>query len=413
MKILIINQSDLGGGASRAIHRIAQHMIDAGHDVEFRVMRKLGQDIWVTHDGSLFRRILSRILPRLDLALKFILGINPKFSWSINAYPFNGIDISDFELFDIIHINWIGKNSLTFDSLSKINIPIVWTLHDSWAFTGGCHVPGSCEQYKVTCTSCPQLKKLNLNPARYVYENKSRAYRNLNMHFVAPSLWMASLCKSSSLLSHFPVSVIPNGLDIKQFKPLQSISETSEEHCVRKKIILFGAMNSDSDSNKGFDIFVNAIKNLCSRHESFVRNIVIHIFGNAKDISNCFPVECHCFGFINNEAALAALYANADITVVPSLFESFGQVAVESMACGTPVVAFDTSGLKDIVSHKIDGYLAKPFDVTELSEGIIYSLRHEVNETMSINARKKVLDNFDINVVAKSYAVMYDKIVND
>lgn len=192
MKILSISQSDLDGGAARAAHRVASELIDMDVGLKMRVMRKMGKDEWVLGPANLYQSLVARLLPRLDLKAKQRAGVNPRYSWSLNRYP-NPLLNKDFvNGFDAIHLNWVGRNMLPPDWVRNFSKPVVWTLHDSWAFTGGCHVPSGCRGFTHRCGSCPQLTKNNAGDiSNKIWNKKAEAYAKVPLHFVAPSQWMA------------------------------------------------------------------------------------------------------------------------------------------------------------------------------------------------------------------------------
>ena len=142
--------------------------------------------------------------------------------------------------------------------------------------------------------------------------------------------------------------------------------------------------------------------------------IAILVFGASKPVNGPnFRVPIHYMGLFHDEIGLALLYNAADVMVVPSIQESFGQTAAEAMACGTPVVAFATTGLLDIVEHKKTGYLAQPFDVVDLKNGIDWVLNSSNYEYLCKCARSKVVREFDSSVVANKHIKLYKDILNN
>jgi glycosyltransferase involved in cell wall biosynthesis len=414
MKVLIINQSDLDGGAARATYRIASDLVHQGVNVEMLVMRKLGTDQWVLGPHSFFKYLVSRIFPRVDWLVQIFFGVKKGFSWSINLFPTGLIDEGFVNSFDFVHINWIGKNFIPIRWITKINKPIVWTLHDSWAFTGGCHVPFSCERFKDSCGKCPQLNSSYEKDISYFgLQERLLAYKKLNIKFVAPSNWMAQQSIASSALSNVDVTVIPNGLDTRLFKPHSRI--TSRKHFSLPNdefIILFGAMNAQKDSNKGLNLLLQSLELLTEKNLALRKSCSLLIFGFDKnDLPKNSPIRIRTMGIIKDDIELSRIYSSADITVVPSKSESFGQVALESLSCGVPVVCFATTGLLDIVKHLETGYLARPFDPEDLAAGISMIIRDpELLKKMSKQSRASAIERFDINVISKQYANFYKSI---
>jgi glycosyltransferase involved in cell wall biosynthesis len=414
MKIIYINQSDIDGGAARAAHRVASKLVEMDVDLKMQVMRKLGKDEWVIGPRNIFLLVVSRLLPRLDLIAKRIMGVNPRYPWSLNLIPNFLLSKNFVNSFDVIHLHWVGKNMLPVNWIPNFKTPVVWTLHDGWAFTGGCHYPTECRRFEQNCGQCPQLSKNNQNDmSNRIWLNKSVAYKEAPFHFVAPSHWIAEEARASSLLKDFPVTVIPNGLDTSVFRPYDK-TESREFLGVSgdKRIILFGAMYADTDRRKGMDLLIEAMNILVKNDANFAKQNLLVIFGTGNEfLSEIFPLPVVCLGMISNVNKLARIYSAADVTVVPSRSESFGQVASESLSCGTPVVAFNTTGLKDVIDHMESGYLANDYKTEDLACGIKLIIENtDTRRQMSSVARQQALERFDINVTARMHLDIYRKL---
>ncbi len=414
MKVLFINQSDIDGGAARAAHRVASKLVEMDVDLKMQVMRKLGKDEWVIGPRNIFLLVVSRSLPRLDWISKSIVGVKKQFSWSLNLFPNFLLNKRFFNSMDVVHIHWVGKNMLPVSWISNLKRPVVWTLHDSWAFTGGCHITSGCRRFEQVCGYCPQLSKSSKSDISHsIWLKKLAVYSKVNFHFVAPSQWIADEARASSLLKFFPVTVIPNGLDTSIYAPLGKLnSRKILDISSDKGIILFAAMYADTDRNKGMDLLIEAINILANNDVSFARNNLLIVIGTDNQaLSKLFPLPVICLGMIKDEKRLAQIYSAADLTVVPSRSESFGQVASESLSCGTPVVAFNTTGLKDIIDHMETGYLAKPFQTNDLAYGIgLITEDMEALRRMSQVARQRAVERFDINVTTRMHLDLYKRL---
>jgi len=177
-----------------------------------------------------------------------------------------------------------------------------------------------------------------------------------------------------------------------------------------KKKILFGAMNAVKDEKKGFKQLLAAISYI-EKNINF-STIELLVFGADQPIDEIQTViPIHYLGYLTKEKELVAAYNAADVMVVPSLQEVFGQTASEAMSCGIPTVAFDCTGIKEVIDHKKTGYLAEPYDTDDLGKGIIWCLENNIENALSIAARKKVINTYAINIVAESYKSMYNKLV--
>ena len=249
------------------------------------------------------------------------------------------------------------RDSYKLKSKPKFKQTLVWTAHDMWPFTGGCHYSGECIKYTQSCGQCPQLKSLqNGDISRWVWWRKTKAWKNLNLTIVTPSQWLANCARNSSLFQDLRIEVIPNDLEIQRFKPIE---KNTARHLLGlpqdKQLILFGAMSSTSDYRKGFHLLKPALQKL-SQSPMLQERLELVIFGASEPkepIDVGFKIRY--LGRLNDDISLALTYSAADVMIVQSIQEAFGQTASESLSCGTPVMAFNANRLKDIVDHQQNG----------------------------------------------------------
>jgi glycosyltransferase involved in cell wall biosynthesis len=202
------------------------------------------------------------------------------------------------------------------------------------------------------------------------------------------------------------VKVIPNGLDVESFRPRESNTVRSRLSIDPEvKLICFGA--DWETPRKGTDLLYEALENIDTQAES----VQVAMFGHMDTDTPDPDVPIHRLGFVDDEV-LQALYSDADVMVVPSRQEAFGQTASEALASGTPVVAFNATGPKDIVDHKRNGYLATPFDTDDLAQGIDWVLADtDRRERLSKRARKSAVEQFSIKTVSNQYQKLYKKLL--
>ncbi len=174
-----------------------------------------------------------------------------------------------------------------------------------------------------------------------------------------------------------------------------------------KKLILFGALFATSDTRKGFHLLQQALTSFSEHPQHPAAELVV--FGASRPQNPpSLGLPVHYLGHIHDDYSLALLYSASDVMVVPSLQESFGQTASEALACGTPVVAFDATGLKDIVDHRKNGYLAIPYEAEDLARGIRWVIEDEKrSDALSRQGRQKVLDTFSLAHQAAAYTDLY------
>lgn len=411
----MLNTFDTLGGAARAAERLQKGLQPREIDARLLVQFKFGDSAEVICKASPLVNMLRR--------LKIFLGLLP-----VRMYPkkpennFSPALLPDHILKevvgsdpDIIHLHWLGAGFFqveTLRKLSQLGKPMVWTLHDSWPFTGGCHVPFECTRYRQRCGACPVLGSSHERDlSRWTWNRKARAWRDLDLTLVAPSRWLAGCARRSSLFHHDEVEVIPNGLDTAIFHPRDKLESRKLAGLPEdRKLILFGAMHGTNDPNKGFHLLAPALQSLSKTRS----DTLAVVFGSdaAEDLPDLgMPVKF--LGRINDDDKLAALYSAADVFVAPSKQENLPSTVMESMACGTPCVAFNQGGTPDLIEHEVSGYLAESFNVTDLANGIAWVLEDDDRQVqLSTHVRQKAVAEFGLARMAERYASLYRNLLN-
>ena len=311
---------------------------------------------------------------------------------------------------DVVNLHWVQGEMLSIADVGRIKQPIIWTLHDMWAFCGAEHYTEEDrwrEGYRRD--NRPQHESgFDLN--RWTWKRKRKHWQQ-PIQIISPSRWLADCVRKSSLLRDWPVTVIPNPIDTDRWQPLPpALARELLGLPADVPILLFGSLGGGRDPRKGFDLLQTALERLRNAPEAKAVELVV--FGQMApktppDLG--FPV--HYTGHLNDDLSLRALYSAADVMIVPSRQEAFGQTASEAHACGTPVVAFDTCGLSDIVCHRQTGYLAKAFDVPDLANGIRWILQNGADSGLGSNARKHAVSLFSYPVVARQYEKVYQSVI--
>jgi glycosyltransferase involved in cell wall biosynthesis len=414
MKILLLNTNDISGGAAIAAYRLLKGLQQNSVQAQMLVQSKKSDDYSVIGPQTKWQKVFEKLRPALDSIPVRFYKQRKKIIFSPAILPDNISKKVKYINPDIVHLHWIASGFIRIETLAKINKPIVWTLHDSWAFTGGCHIPFDCKKYIKSCNYCPTLNSKKKNDlSNKIWKRKEISWKNLDLTIITPSSWLGECAKKSSLFHKTRVEVIPNGIDLNRFKPIDK-NIARDILCLPKdkKLILFGAMSAINDQNKGFHLLKEALKKVSSKEN---KNIELVIFGASKPRDEeDLGFETHYLGHLNDEISLSVVYSAADVMIIPSIQEAFGQTASESLACGTPVVAFGNTGLLDIIDHQKNGYLAKPFDTGDLAYGIKWVLEEDKRwKQLSQNAREKVVNQFDIVKVARRYEDLYKDILKN
>ena len=283
-------------------------------------------------------------------------------------------------------MHWLNNGIWSSGLLNSIKkVPIVWTMHDMWPFTGACHYADKCRGYLQGCKDCVALKsKWGKAFCEHSYQDKIRALSDCNVQMVGCSNWITNEATKSSLaksLKHSPIC-IPNPINDKIYRPISKDEAKSYLGInTTKKIICFGAMNSTGDKRKGYIYLVEAVKKLDPSQ------FLLLIFGNGRTCPELSSFETVVQGYVTDETRMAHIYNAADVFVAPSLEENLANTVMESLSCGTPVVAFNIGGMPDMIEHQVNGYLAAPFEADDIAVGIkqavttIYTQRDEISQS--------------------------------
>jgi len=418
MKIVQVSNSDLNGGAAIAALRINKSLRNIGVDSGMLVQQKLS-------NLSFVESIISRKIDRLLYHNRFFLDEVSIRTLALSkrgrfSFPYWGVDIlknNSVQIADIINLHWINGGFLSLKSLSnlhKLHKPIVWTLHDMWAFTGGCHYNSDCNKFIEQCNNCPSLKfRSDADQSKKIFNRKEALYKNLNLTIVTCSNWLAKEAGKSKLLGDKQIVTIPNPIDTNIYKP-------NDKESARKKfgfepdkfLLLIGAMNL-KEKRKGFSYLVEALKYIYESYKKFDQKIEILTFGKLdRKLGREIPYKIHQLGQIENGNQLIALYNSANLYIAPSLQDNLPNTVLESISCGTPVVAFKVGGMTDMITHNENGYLAELESYKDLANGIVKLLSDSaILKEMRNNCRQKALNQFGESKVANQYLKLYQELL--
>lgn len=417
--------TQMTGGAAIAAKRLHQGLLESG--VDSSLLFKYGYPEgpsyikWIEKKQSNIATIITR---KLDiLSRKRQKKREQEKSFYLNGRP------EGFELFrpikldaklrfedlplrpDIVNLHWIAGffDFETFFLSIPDNVPIVWTLHDMNPFTGGCHYSWECDEYTRNCGNCPQLANSNSNDlSRTILNEKRNIVGNKSIHIVANSHWIESQAKQSSIFQNASsIQTIHYGIEIELLIP------KDKESCKRAlgidpgcKVIVFGSDNI-ANRRKGFAELTAAIEILNSTE----KDIYLLTFGNKSDASIYSGDAVKHLGYISSFEILSIVYSAADVFVMPSLYEAFGQVALEAMSCGIPVISFDNGGADDMVIDGVTGFIAEKGDVEDLADKLLIILRGDRERAqMGVRARNMVVNNFSKKKQVLKYKKFYEEI---
>lgn len=415
MKVVHLSHTDGGAGAGRAAYRIHRSMLSSGVDSTLLVSDKRTLDATViSHSGRLPRRLRARASEYIEAKIAKVFArdssvfISP--SWFSHFLPAADRRIQSA---DVVSLFWVNGAYISPEGLVGISQPIVWRLSDVWPFTGGCHYPGSCDHFEQQCGHCPQLNNPSAQDISHqLWQRKAKAWQSLDITIVAPSEWIASLARRSSLFSHRRVEVIPTGIDLACYRPRDR--NEARGHLgipIEKKILVFGAMSPKDDIRKGFKELSTVLEVLANG--PLANDVLAVVFGSQEDLP-VLPVPAISLGRLESDESLALAYSCADMAVVPSLQDNLPNVALEAIACGTPVAGFDVGGMAEIVRDGWNGILAPHCDPTMLGHGIAEVLsNNNLLSQMRINARLHAETRFSIENQARAYLNLYTQLTDN
>lgn len=413
MRILHLNFYDIEGGAATAMYRLHTLLIKNNINSKVLVFSKKTNNSEIIETANILEKFKNKIKRKLSFNLTKLQKIYSKSTHSLNIFD-SGLIKKIKEINpDILHLHWINNEFISIKEISKIDIPIVWTFYDMWPFLGAEHyshdtrfINGYSQLNKPE-----ENTKLDLN--KIIWQQKKKYWQNNTFKIVGLSKWLSMQAKSSYLFKENKVVTIPPPINFLLWKKIDKI--TARNHLgldTNKIFFLFGAANGISDQRKGFDIISEVIK----KYSLSKKNIELILFGGYKEIdTSSLNIKIHNFGPIefNDHKKLSLIYSAADLTLFPSKLEAFGQVGLESLACGTPVISFKKTGTEDMIIHKQNGYLANYLDIDDFYNGINWYINLNSTELDKLNkfSRESVVEKFSDKKILDSYLNIYKELV--
>ena len=386
ISVLHVTFNDVSGGAARYVMRLHNSLLNHSNiSSSVLVMNKESDS---SHVFEVKNSISKKFSSTIDKIPSLILNNKTKNKFSSGL--FNDFVTSEIKKInpDIVHLHWVNNGMLSIKSLTKIKKPIVWSVLDMWPYTGGAHYDFQEREIHDTFLS------------KYLFKLKTKVYAKIDVTPIAISKWIRQGIINSGCMMGKDVKIIYPSLNLALFRPVdKTFSRKLFNLPLNKNLILFGAINSTGDPRKGFSELILAINKIDDI--DFKSNTEIVVFGSSNsDFALDLDIKVNFVGKIKSDygpfddATLSALYSTASVTVTPSLQEAFGQVAIESMSCGVPVIAFEKTGLEDIVTNKKDGFLCKSGDIGNLAEGIIWGLENSSSlYNNCVNKANKLFDD--------------------
>lgn len=382
MKIVLVSNSDMTGGAAVVTTRLMHALRDRGIDASMLVVNKLSDDPNIHLIGSAVGRKARFVAERAYIFAHN--GFNRPDLFKVSVANF-GYDLSHHKLVkeaDAVILAWINQGMMSLKGIERLAATgkrILWIMHDMWCLTGSCHHALDCRGYTKQCGHCRYYchgTKAN-DLSRKGWKQKKQLYDTApNMTMIAVSNWLADCARHSSLLAGADLRVIHNVFPDGDFHTCPTGSLLPDGIDTGKRLIVMGAARLD-DPIKGFDLAVASLNRVAELHPDMARDCQAVFFGDLRypDVLNRLKFNHVHVGRINDPTVIRELYASADVVLSTSRFETLPGTIIEGMAAGCTPVTTGNGGQRDIVTDGVDGYIT---DSTpdSVAQGIISALTH-------------------------------------
>lgn len=418
MKVTLVNTYASFGGASIAAQRLHEALNSCTRVQSRWLVQESGDH---RHAEGFAQSGFSKLLAKGRIygdRLRFILHEKNKqvrFAFTPAHYGANITRHASITSADIIHLHWITNGFLSPQSLlqlAALGKPVVWTLHDMWAFTGGCHYAGSCHAYTQSCGQCPYLRSPGpVDLSHSLHKQKARIYPQLKPTIVTCSAWLKSMAKASSLLQNFEIINIPNPISTEVYTPAPKAEMRKQLKLHPDKLYLLFVAHNITDQRKGFHLLLEALHRLKSLHPEWTEHLELLIMGNPPKEKLDLPFASRWTGYLKDEKLKISYYQAASAFIIPSLEDNLPNTIMESLACGTPAIGLPTGGIPEMIDSGQNGILALESSAEPLSRAIeTFILQKDQHSHMEAGARAKTLKEYAYPVVAQKYLEVYNSL---
>ena len=409
MRVIHINHSDIHGGAARAAYRIHHCLREAGVDSRMWVNKASAGDWTVQGPSSKWEKLTAALRGHVGVQLRHLLKTGNPINHSPAVVPSQWVKRLNASDADIVHLHWVQGEMLSITDIGRIEKPIVWTLHDMWAFCGAEHYTDDHRYRDGYRRNNRPAHEARFDLNRWTWQRKRKHWQR-PMHIVTPSQWLADCARESALMRDWPVDLISHPIDVKQWEPV-------EKNLAREllglpqdiPLLLFGAMGGGNDRRKGFDLLAAALNQLRDQ----IEGLELVIFGQlAPQETPNLGFQVNYTGHLHDTVSLRLLYSAADVFALPSRQDNLPLTCMESLTCGTPVVAFKNSGPPTMIEHQKTGFLADAFDSENFAKGIRWLFEHPEYSSLESAAREYAEQHFAPLRIADQYQSVYDRVLS-
>lgn len=407
MNILTITTWDSHGEQFNG-YQIHRELILQGNNSDMAVFVKEKKDPHIHALGTTFSKLFDKTITRI---IEGLLGL-----WCL--FPISGLCLLFKKYYwnaDVIHLQIIHGDrffSLLLLPLLSMKHKIVWTLHDPWVLTGHCIYPMNCRRWMVGCGKCPNLSvpiQVRCDSTRFMYKIKKWILNHSCVELIVASEWMHNLVKASPLVSHLPCHVIPLGIDVEKFRPKNKAEIRKKFNFPSDAHVLAFRFTGEQDQFKGWPYIKEALNILNLTRPTYI--IVIQKKGAAQHLDKKFT--CIELGWTEDQEVLIDALNAADIFLMPSVAEAFGMMAVESMACGTPVVVFEGTSLPGVIHAPVGGVAVPYKDANALARAIEELLGDPVRYDKIVRKGLEIVqEEYSADKYLKSHIDLYNVLIS-
>lgn len=413
MRVVQLSTTDVMGGAALAANRLHEALPEQGVKSAMFVAQTAGRGENVHAYRVLpgapnaLNYFLYRAARRLQRRVTFPDGMLFTLDWTL----LGGLPLAQLPPADLHHLHWVA-DFIDFNSLARMarRAPLVWTFHDMNAFTGGCHYDEGCGRFAEQCGACPSMRSDDPHDVTFrVIQRKARALLKIpasRLVVVTPSEWLAGEVRRSHLFGRFTTRVIPNGIGLDVFRPVDRVAIRQRMGFSSKNRVVLFVADRLRDSRKGWSLLLQALTPLLS--QSHIRVLTI----GEGDTTTLSGPSYHHLGRLADSAAIRDAYNAADVFVIPTLQDNFPNTVIEALACGTPVVGFATGGVIDAVEQGECGLLAPTGDVAGLTACLQTILSDDARRSaMRVAARDRAVARYGVACQASTHRALYEEML--
>lgn len=422
MRVLHINATSHTGGAARAMRRLHFALEEKNHQSQFLVGRSKHPDDPQVHliwdEVSSFRSLENSLKSRIGNQIEKYAGLHP---WS-NRTTLRIVDSTIYQWADIIDLRNLFGGYFNLWGLPALSAgkPVVWRLPDLWALTGHCAYPYDCLRWKTSCHHCPLLTREGrkiVEPTPTVWDGTQRVwtakkelYGKSQLHIIVNTEWMREQVNQSILRDALSINVISNGVELEIYTPISRFEARSRLGLPVDETIMLWAAGSKGNYRKGYHLTVKALEEMQTKDGS---GPMLLTMGGDQGWNQPESLQnVHHLGYVREADQQALVYAAADVFLCTTLADAQPQTALESLACGTPIIAFDVGPMPDLVMDGKTGYISSAIDAQSLVEAIDkFLLRKELHPEMRENCREQALEKYDLGRQTEKYIELYEKVL--